>query len=170
MTTANRPGNFVLFRLCSVVFPIVVLCCANPEEDTVAAALRRLSTGKGDLANLSVTYDDMHGLWGGLTLQIRGDGTVNQQAVRQAAGEPRKVTREDLLKLVALLIKHQAWEQRVPDRRRLQDESRAHLTIAYESQTAEIWEWYNDLEKNNRILEVRNLMEHIAWGKPPKKN
>jgi hypothetical protein len=41
------------------------------------------------------------------------------------------------------------------------------LTVAYKEDRAEIWEWYNDLEKNQGILVVRELMKQLAWQTAP---
>jgi hypothetical protein len=48
------------------------------------------------------------------------------------------VPREDLLKLVRLLIRQQAWVQRVPERTARPDESTARLTIRYRNDQSEI--------------------------------
>ncbi len=55
------------------------------------------------------------------------------------------------------------WQQRVPERIPAPDESRAYLTVRYKEDRLEIWEWYNDLKKNQRILPIRELMKQIAW-------
>ena len=44
------------------------------------------------------------------------------------------------------------------------DESRAKLTINYNESSTTIWEWYNDLEVNQRIIKIRELMKDIAWA------
>ncbi|HUS65929.1 MAG TPA: hypothetical protein VMZ28_15360, partial [Kofleriaceae bacterium] len=61
------------------------------------------------------------------------------------------------------IVQHRAWEQRVPERAPVPDESRAHLTISYLGKSASIWEWFNDLEANQRIVQIRELMKEIAW-------
>src|SRR5437879_2784809 len=35
--------------------------------------------------------------------------------------------------------------------------------IAYGTQRSEIWEWYNDLDKNQRVGKIRDLMKAIAF-------
>src|ERR1700693_5232590 len=79
---------------------------------TIREALLEITAAKLNPTPLSITYDDMHGLWGGLTLTIRGDGNVEQKAVKEKAGTPTVVSRDSILKLVRLLLKEKAWEQR----------------------------------------------------------
>jgi len=128
----------------------------------VRQALKEIAGGRGDLTPLVVTYDDLHGLHGGLRLTIHGNGEVEQQAERQPVGATRAVSREDLIKLAALLVKHAAWEQLVPERMAVPDESRATLTVTYGPHSVQIWEWYNDLENNKRIGDIATFMKRMA--------
>lgn len=132
----------------------------------VRRALEEIALGRGDLAPLVVTYDDPHGLWGGLRLTISGTGQVEQTAVREQAGEPHQVSRDDLVQLAALLVQHAAWEQCVPERLAVPDEGQTSLTISYGQTSVTIWEWTNDLEHNRRISEIGDFMKKIAWKKP----
>jgi hypothetical protein len=129
----------------------------------VKTLLERIEEGALDLAPLSVTYDDLHPLWGGLRLTIHGTGQVEQEAVRQSAGQPVLAEREDILKLVQLLICHEAWTQLVAERTRVPDESRALLTIRYAGEQTTIWERHHELTVNRRILQIRDRMQEIAW-------
>lgn len=143
---------------------------APPEAEGIAVrrALEEIVAGRGNLGALVVTYDDLHGLWGGLRLTIHGTGRVEQTAVREEAGTPQNVSRADLVRLAALLLKHAAWEQRVPERTAVPDESQASLTIRYGQTSVRIWEWHNDLKRNRRIGEIRDFMKSIAWKRPLK--
>jgi hypothetical protein len=141
---------------------------ALADTETVRKALEDIAAGRGDPAPLVVTYDDLHGLWGGLRLTIQGTGHVEQTAKREQVGEPHTVPRADLVKLAALLVHHAAWEQRVPDRVAAPDESRTVLTITYGQAAVQIWEWHNDLQTNNRISAIGDFMKHIAWQRPEK--
>ncbi len=131
----------------------------------IAAALARLATGEGDWAPFALTYDDLHGLHGGLTLTIRGDGTVEQKAVRQKAGEARTVSRRRSGKWRRLLERHRAWEQREAERTARPDESRG---AAGRSHTAAsgyaIWEWHNEYSRRtDGSSRVRDAMRREAW-------
>lgn len=137
---------------------------ADPKLDAVKKALEEVAADKGDLSKLTLTWDDLHGLHGGLTLTITGDGKVSQKAAHVKPGEPKeKVDPKDVKELVKLLVRHEAWAQRVPERAAVPDESRAWFTIAVGDQSVMVWEWYNDLAKNKRLVEVRDLMKKFAW-------
>ena len=159
------------------LFIIVFSCCIascsptiQPADiDKIEAHLEALSLGKGDLTKLTVIYDDLHGLHGGLTLQIDGTGKVQQQAVSkkgvsEKAGTPKdSIANKVLMELVKLLIEQEAWEQRTPDRQPVPDESRARLTITYGEDSVTIWEWYNDMKENQRLIKIKEFMKSIAW-------
>ena len=134
------------------------------DPASVKAALSTLAKDDHALKTLTVTYDDMHGLHGGLTLTIYGDGRIEQRAVREKVGQTKSVVASaDLYRLVALLQEVEAWDQRVPERMAVPDESRTQLRIALNGHSSAIWEWYNDMSKNQRIIRVRELMKQIAW-------
>jgi hypothetical protein len=152
----------ILRTLLLVILPATVAAAEAP----VKSLLERIEAGRLDLAPLAVSYDDLHPLHGGLVLTIHGTGKVEQRTVRQTPGRPRLVPREDLLKLVRLLLREQAWEQRVPERAARPDESTVRLAIRYRNDQTVIWEWYNDLEANQRIIQIRNLMQRIALAAP----
>lgn len=146
----------------------------DKDKDVFAAqrieeALGKLAKGDGDWKRFSVTYDDLHPLHGGLTLTIDGAGKVTQKAVRQKVGEVKDVSASDLKKLVELLQKHQAWEQKEAERKPRPDESKARLMIRYGEDSVTVWEWYNDLRKNNRLLEIREAMKKAPWKANPEK-
>jgi len=136
----------------------------DPKREAVRKALEELVKDKGELAKLAVGWDDLHGLHGGLRLRIAGDGKATQESVREKTGELKeKVDPKDLKELIQLLVKLEAWAQRVPERPAVPDESRARLTIAAGDSSVTVWEWFNDLGKNKRLVEVRDLMKKIAW-------
>ena len=148
---------------CAVVLGTAYGASQPQASAQVRAGLERLSRGTGDLASFSVTYDDLHGLHGGLLLSIHGDGRSEQKAVRTEVRETRRVSPADLQRLIALVRELQAWEQRTPERDPIPDESRSRLTIRVDGAETTIWEWYNDMGKNARIGRVRDLMTEIAW-------
>ena len=114
-------------------------------------------------ADLAITYDDMHGLWGGATITVRGDGSVERHT--KALGAPAAQVRHTiidqqmLLDLVRLLVQLDAWEQRIPDRPPVPDESRAALTISVNGSANRISERFNDLAANNRLVQIKTWLE-----------
>jgi hypothetical protein len=161
-TTSSYFRAVILRILLLVILPVTVSAADAP----VKSLLEQIEAGRLDLRPLAVSYDDLHPLHGGLVLTIRGTGKAEPRAVWQTPGRTKLVPREGLLKLVHLLLREQAWEQRVPERPAVPDESTARLTIRYRNDQTVIWEWYNDLEANQRIIKIRDLMQRIAWAAP----
>jgi hypothetical protein len=135
--------------------------CSRPGPAVRANLERYLS---GDLApgQVEITYTDLHGLWGGLRLTVKGDGGVDQEAVRVATRPAHDLSQEQVRELVGLLIDLRAWEQRVPERPAVPDESQARLLITAGEARTTIWEWYNDMEKNQRLIRIRDRMQKLA--------
>lgn len=156
------------------VFSAVASTMQTDKDDDAATrmrvkeALAKLGKGEGDWKKFSVTYSDLHALHGGLTLTIDGTGKVTQKAVRAKVGEEKEVSEKELKHLVELLQTHKAWEQKEPPRKAIPDESVARLSIKYGDDVVGVWEWYNDLPKNKRIVELRDAMKKAAWKEVPK--
>jgi hypothetical protein len=114
-------------------------------------------------ADLAITYDDMHGLWGGTTITIRGDGSVERHTKARGAVAAQvshvSIDQQMLLDLVRLLVQLEAWEQRVPDRPPVPDESCTSLTISLNGGASRIWERFNDLAANNRLVQIKTWLE-----------
>jgi hypothetical protein len=114
-------------------------------------------------ADLSITYDDMHGLWGGSILTVRGDGRLERQVRPRGAQAPgitkKQVGEHKLLGLVQLLVELSAWEQRTPNSSPLPDESRSYLTINLKGNTSLMWERFNDMPANNRLIRIKDWIE-----------
>jgi hypothetical protein len=131
-------------------------------EDT----LKRIQAGSEVPSDLQITYDDMHGLWGGTTIVITGKGSGERRERTRGNAEPevfvRSVTREQVFELVKLLIEHEAWQQRTPDRDPVPDESRASLAIHVNGQSSSIWEWFNTMEKNKRLVTIKTKMKQMT--------
>jgi hypothetical protein len=113
-------------------------------------------------ADLCIIYDDMHGLWGGSILTVRGDGWLDRQVRPPGAPAPSggktRIGADELLELVGLLVELSAWEQRTPDSPPIPDESRAHLTIILKGGRSVVWERFNDLPANNRLIRIKDWM------------
>ena len=98
-------------------------------------------------------------------MTIHGSGKVDQKVIRVKADPPRKLTQADLQNLIKLLLELKTWEQRVPERIAVPDEGRASLRIQVGPASSEIWEWYNDMKANDRLIQIRETMQQLAWGK-----
>jgi hypothetical protein len=158
-----------LKRLCLGL--IVVTCSSHaadppPETSAVREQLQAFLDGKLPPDQLTITYTDLHGLYGGLSLTIRGTGEVQQKAVRQQVPEPQKLTPTQVTALVQLLIEQQAWRQETPQAVLLPDESRATLKIAAGKSHSAIWERIRELKSNRRLMVIREQMQKSAWPQP----
>ena len=80
-------------------------------------------------AELTIAYDDMHGLWGGTTITVRGDRTMQIESRDVGMPAPaisRKVIAEsELIGLIQLLIELRVWEQLTADEQPVAVESLA---------------------------------------------
>jgi hypothetical protein len=122
-------------------------------------------------ADLSITYTDMHPLWGGCMLTVRGDGHLERQISGRGATAPSiskmQIGEHELLGLVRLLIELSAWEQHTADRLPAPDESRAHLTISLKGEVSRMWEWYNEMRANNGLIRIKAWLEGQFADDPP---
>lgn len=60
------------------------------------------------------------------------------------------------------LIELKAWERHTPDRPPLPDESRATLTISVDGQRSSIWEGFNEMEKDKRLIRIKAKMSKMT--------
>lgn len=112
----------------------------------------------------SLSYSEMHGLWGGVTISLNGDGSY-QRIQREPGGQPQivegKVGVDRVMELVRLLLEIEAWEQRTAEATPIPDESRAYLTVYCGAITSTIWERYNDLAKGQRLIRVKSQLQRL---------
>ena len=116
--------------------------------------------------DFSITYDDRHGLWGGETITVDGAGNVEARERDQAAPDPkitkRSISQDRLLDLIKLLVELKAWEQQIPERQPRPDESRARFTLKSGDRNTQIWEWFDDMEKTRRLIQIKTRMEELV--------
>ena len=136
----------------------------GPPRDWLEAVLRR-----GVPDDLEVAYSDTSSMYGGEIIIVNGSGEASVERHR-AAPEKRtvRVARGDLERLTALLVEIEVWEQREPDREPVFDESRAALRVRTAGKTTLLWERYNDMEHNQRLVRVRALLEALVGGAAPR--
>lgn len=135
----------------------------QPNAGTVKLALVSFQEGRLEPGALLITYSDLHPLHGGLELTIDGSGNVQQQALNEEVKEAKNLNLEEVMQLVTLLIELEAWQQTVPEREPVPDESRAILRIEAGDSESQIWEWYNDMSGNDRMIRIREMMKQFAW-------
>jgi ankyrin repeat protein len=105
-------------------------------------------------ADLRITYADRHGEQGASSITIQGDGRVEYQSTNA-------VSERELLALIALLIEVAAWEQ-APERPPAADETSASLTISVGGRLSRVWEHFDALQANNRLMQIRTRMEQLS--------
>jgi hypothetical protein len=116
--------------------------------------------------DLTITYSDMHGLWGGVTVTLSSGGAY-QRLERARGASVADVVRGTVAAartqaIARLLLEIKAWEQRTQERAPVPDESRATLTLQSGDSETSIWERYNDLEENDRLVRVRSVLLDLA--------
>ena len=142
------------------------LAVAHPLDDSLATATREVRVAR----DLVLTYDDLHGLHGGDRYELEGRELVHTHKARgpAPATETRVTLSGSQLKELAELLHGQAlWEQRTPARQARPDESRARLSMTLDGQSAEVWEWYNEMPANDRLVRVRAALSRYAAGGAP---
>ena len=145
---------------------------AHPSAEDMREQLEQKLNATSSADALEVTYDDMHAFHGGETLTATGDTLRTRYffpgdaSPRQIEPSPIIMTAQQVRTLVRLLLELEAWEQRVPDREAVLDESVATLSMRIGSIESYIWEWYNDLSANDRIIRVKQLLEKFAGPAP----
>jgi hypothetical protein len=127
--------------------------------------LNALADGRAT-QNLSIVYSDMHGLWGGVTITLSTSGAY--ELLERARGQVvpdlvhKTITPAQIQEVIRLLLDARAWEQQALQRTPIPDEVLATLTLKSGDSESSIWELYNNLEKNNRLVRVRKLFLTLA--------
>ncbi|HET9223440.1 MAG TPA: hypothetical protein VFO07_13095 [Roseiflexaceae bacterium] len=115
---------------------------------------------------LTITYSDVHGLWGGVAVTLTTHGAYERLGYLRGASAPDVVrgmlAPARIQEVVRLLLEVKAWEQRTPQRAPVPDESRATLMLRAGEAASSTWEWYNDLTPNARLIRVRDLLVALA--------
>ncbi len=145
---------------------------ADLSSEAMREHLEQLLAAAPSPDELEVVYSDMHAFHGGETLTVKGNVLSGRYLFRndvspsQIEPPPIIMTAQQIRALVQLLLEIEAWEQRVPPRTANLDESAATLSVRVGAFESYIWEWYNDLSGNNRMVRVKQLLEEIAGPVP----
>jgi len=116
--------------------------------------------------NLTIVYNDMHGLWGGVTITLSTSGAYELLERKRGQVVPdmvrRTVSPTQIQEVVHLLLETRLWEQHPLERAPIPDEVVATLTLRTGDDVSSIWELYNNLERNGRLVRVRRLLLELA--------
>lgn len=105
-------------------------------------------------ADLKITYSDLHGPQGWSSITIQGDGRVECQTSNHSS-------ERELAGLIALLITLSAWEV-APEGQPAPDDTSASLEISVGGHLSRVWERFDELQANSRLLQIRTRMEQLA--------
>lgn len=153
----------------STVLAVLLCACARPHPapepvappGRVEQALRAAASGAALPPDFAVTYSDVHGMHGGMRVSLSADGTYEWQTYSRQENPPGaegRVSEQAVRDVIALLVQLRAWEQVTPPRQPIPDESRAGLLIRAGGEEARIWEWFNDMGANNRLIQVSSRL------------
>ncbi|MCG7530000.1 hypothetical protein MHM98_01310 [Psychrobium sp. MM17-31] len=125
----------------------------------IESLLGKIESGDLPIEPLQVIYSDYHGFHGGIEISVNGEYELSRKSLGvKLAPQSESVTPQSMKHLLQLLLKHQVWLQISSEQPAKVDETRARLTIIYDEQRVELWEWFNEMERNNRLLEIKNFM------------
>jgi hypothetical protein len=136
-----------------------------PGMHTLETRLNAIVDGTSDPADLTIIYDDVGGLEGGVRTTVHGNGRVEQEVVAPEKSQPtaHDLSIEEIRSLAKLLVDIQAWEQETPEQDVPVDEGRTTLTIKLGAMESRIWERHNDVPTNDRIGKVLRMVREYAW-------
>src|SRR5712664_3835800 len=84
-----------------------------PFAGSVEDELKAIITDNRVPADLTITYDDTHGLSGGTTIIVYGDGRLERQTKTSGASATKitrkRIDRHKLIELIRLLVQLGAW-------------------------------------------------------------
>lgn len=116
--------------------------------------------------NLTIVYSDLHGLWGGVTITLSTSGEYELLERKRGVIVPELVRRTipaaHVQKMIGLLLETRAWGQQALERAPMPDEALATLTLRTGDHEISIWELYNNLERNGRLVRIRRLLLELA--------
>ena len=113
-------------------------------------------------ADFDVTYSDVQPLWGGVTLTLDAEGrfarTTHGPGGRTTETTRGRVSSEQVREMAALLVEIEAWLHHPTSRHAIPDEAIVTLTLRCGGEEATVWELHGDLERNARLVRVRDLL------------
>jgi len=134
----------------------------KPAVPGVSSNLRALLDDEFSTTSLRVTYEEIHPTQDGPRLMIKGTGQIQQTGEGANAGMYPDLNPAEVENLVRLLLDIEAWEQRTPWRETDSDEIRAYLRVQVGGASSEIWEWYDKLDDNRRIVQLLDQLKKVA--------
>lgn len=160
----NRGWRLVLEALVLVLMVMIWPGGRDSVPATVPeihSQLRAFLDDQIPAASLRITYEELHPNQDGPRIVIKGTGAIQ----REGAGTNgyTNLGLAEIENLVRVLIDMEAWEQRSPYRETASNESQAYLRVQVGGASSEIWEWYDELDSNQRIVKVVDQLKKLAF-------
>ena len=134
----------------------------EPSVPNVSSNLRALLADEFSPTSLRVTYEEIHPTQDGPRLMIKGTGQIQQTGAGATPGVYPDLSPAEVENLVRLLLDIEAWKQRTPWREAASNEIRAYLRVQVGGASSEIWEWYDKLDDNQRIVQLLDQLKKVA--------
>lgn len=112
-------------------------------------------------ASLRIIYEELHPTQEVSRILIQGTGEVQQEG-EMLGGDIPRLRLAEMENLIRVLIDMEAWEQKIPWRETGSQESRAYLRVQVGGVSSEIWEWYDELDSNRRIVKVLDQLKKFV--------
>jgi len=145
-----------------IMVPLELPETAEPAVSDISTSLRELLDDEISTASLRVTYEEFHPTQDGPRLIVKGTGQIQQEGEIANAGMYPDLSSAEVENLVRLLLDIEAWEQRTPWRETDSEEIRAYLRVQVGGTSSEIWEWYDELDDNRRIVQLLDQLKKVA--------
>ncbi len=131
------------------------------EKEPIFEHLLRQETLPTDLV---IVCSDLHPLHGGVTFELSAGKMMyrcQDRGGREVQSLSKSLPEKYLSQIVALLVELEVWKPQAMGRPGYPDEVYVSLSIKAAGHEAQIGEWYNDLQKNNRLVLVVRKLEEI---------
>ena len=145
-----------------IMVPLKLPKTVEPAVPDVSSNLRALLDDEFSPTSLRVTYGEIHPTRDGPRLIINGTGQIQQEGEGADGGLYPDLSPAEVENLVRLLLDIEAWEQRTPWREADSEEIRAYLRVQVGGASSEIWEWYDELDHNRRIVQLLDQLKRVA--------
>ncbi len=144
------------------VAPLKLPETVEPTVPNISSNLRSLLSDEFSPTSLRVTYEEIHPTLDGPRLMIKGTGQIHQEGEKENRGLYPDLSPAEVENLIRLLLDIEVWEQRTPWREAASDEIRAYLRVQVKGASSEIWEWYDELDDNRRIVQLLDQLKKVA--------
>ena len=153
------------------LFLLFLPAFAHAKKDPMPAALTKVASAANTQSRISLVFDDVHPLYGGVRFELEDGGVLTRLDVPRAGQQPTRtrvrLTDRQADGVVEAIQVAKAWQQVEPPRTPVPDESRATFRVRVGSDESDVWEWANDLTKNDRLIRVQHALNGLLPAGAP---